>query len=80
MNTFDPISEVTGLKSQTRSIRQGRYGKSRLDKFGGELIAMKIAGASIAELHRWIRNKRVKVKYSTVYRWMKKHDKLQKSS
>ena len=76
MNSFDPATEVAMLKQQTKSIRQPRYNRSRLDKFGGELIAMHSAGASVAELQRWLRAQRVKVEYSTVYRWVKKHGQL----
>ena len=76
MNSFDPATEVAMLKQQTKTIRQPRFSRSRLDKFGGELIAMHSAGASVAELQRWLRAQRVKVEYSTVYRWVKKHGQL----
>lgn len=76
MNSFDPTTEVVMLKQQTKSIRQPRFSRSRLDRFGGELISMLSAGATVAELQRWLRAKRVKVEYSTVYRWVKKHGQL----
>lgn len=73
MNSFDPTTEVVMLKHQTKSIRQPRFSRSRLDRFGGELISMLSAGATVAELQRWLRAKRIKVQYSTVYRWVKKN-------
>lgn len=76
MNSFDPATEVALLKQQTKSIRQPRFSRSRLDKFAGELITMLAAGASVAELQRWLRAKRIRVEYSTVYRWVKKHGQL----
>ncbi len=38
------------------------------------LISLHIAGATPAELRRWLRQeKRIKVAHSTVARWMAKH-------
>lgn len=73
MNEFDPELEVKKLKKQTSIIRKTRFSKSRLDRYKGELLALKSSGASCAELQRYLRGKRVKVAYTTVSRWLAKH-------
>lgn len=34
---------------------------------------MYAAGASVAELQRWLRERRIKVAHSTVARWLARH-------
>lgn len=76
MSEFHPVTEVAKLRQQTRAIRQPRYSRSRLDKFAGELISLHAEGATIAELQRWLRKRRISVQYTTVYRWITKHGKI----
>ena len=64
---------IIQMKLQTKLIRKRRYVKSRLDRFKGELLNLYIQGLSIAELQRWLKKKRIKVAYSTVYRWVQKN-------
>lgn len=76
MSDFDVQSELSTLKDQTKTIRKRSYSarKSRLDKYTHQLLALNQAGASGAELLRWLRaNKRIKVAHSTVLRWLDKH-------
>ena len=73
MRDFDLDTELTALKTQTQVIRKRRYSRSRLDRYKGELLQLYRAGASAAELQRWLRRQRVKVAWSTVYRWLQKH-------
>jgi hypothetical protein len=76
MSDFDVQSELSTLKDQTKTIRKRSYSarKSRLDKYTHQLLALNQAGASGAELQRWLRaNKRIKVAHSTVLRWLDKH-------
>ena len=73
MTDFDAESEVKKLKQQTTTIRKKQYYKSRLDRYKGELLALHQAGASCAELQRFLRTKRIKVVHSTVARWLLKH-------
>jgi hypothetical protein len=69
---FDVQSELSTLKTQTKTIRKRSYRqrKSRLDKFKFELLELHRAGASGAELQRYLRSKRIKVTHSTVQRWL----------
>jgi predicted GNAT family acetyltransferase len=76
MSYFDVQSELSTLKAQTKTIRKRSYSarKSRLDKYTHQLLALHQAGATTAELQRWLRtNKRIKVAHSTVLRWLEKH-------
>lgn len=69
---FDVQKELSALNAQTRSIRKRCYSarKSRLDRYKFELLELKKAGASNAELQRFLRGKRIKVAHSTVSRWL----------
>lgn len=73
MSEFDPDLEVKKLRKQTSIIRKTRYSKSRLDRYKGELLSLSQSGATCAELHRYLRTKRIKVAYTTVSRWLDKH-------
>ncbi len=76
MSDFDVQRELSTLKAQTQAIRKRAYSarKSRLDKYRTHLLELHHAGATGAELQRWLRiNKRVKVTHSTVLRWLAKH-------
>lgn len=70
---FDVNNELKKLREQTKIIRKRRYSRSRLDKYAGELLAMYRAGATTAQLQRWLRRHRIKVVHSTVARWLAKH-------
>ncbi|MCD9496790.1 hypothetical protein GLP20_18215 [Photobacterium carnosum] len=76
MIAFNVQDELTVLQNQTKMIRKRSYSarKSQLDKYKFELLELKKAGASTAELQRWLRtNKRKKVAHSTILRWLEKH-------
>ena len=64
--------ELIKLQEQTKLIRKRNRPKSRLDKRKNELFRLHKAGASIAELQRYLKSKKIKVTYSTVYRFMHK--------
>ena len=71
---FDPLTELATLRQQTATIRKRNFVRSRLDRHAGELLALHRAGASTAELQRWLRERRIKVVHSTVARWLAQHD------
>ncbi|MDE0360327.1 MAG: hypothetical protein OXI74_04070 [Rhodospirillaceae bacterium] len=70
---FDVSSEAARLKTQTRTIRQHRHSRSRLDRYAHELLALAEAGCTAAELRRWLAERRVVVRHSTVARWLRRH-------
>jgi hypothetical protein len=73
MSVDGVMQEVRKLKQQTKIIRVKRFGKSRLDKYKTQLLLLKKHGASIAELQRWLLGKKIKVAWTTVYRWFQKN-------
>ena len=70
---FDAASEATRLRTQTRTIRRHRHGRSRLDRHAHELLALAEAGCTTAELRRWLTERRIVVHHSTVARWLRRH-------
>lgn len=71
-DVFDATTEAAALRAQTQRIRKRQYRRrqSRLDRHTAELLALHAAGASVAELQRWLRGQRIKVVHSTVARWL----------
>ena len=72
-DAFDADSEAARLRTQTRTIRQHRHGRSRLDRYAHELLALADAGCTTAELRRWLAERRIVVQHSTVARWLRRH-------
>lgn len=72
MNTFDAAKEVAQLKAHKKVIRKRVYRRSRLDKFHGELVALRNNGASATDLQRWLKQKNIHVTLTTVTRWLSK--------
>ncbi len=71
--TFDAKAEVEWVRIRRAEARRRLYRKSRLDKYRAELVAMKQAGASCADLVEWLRvNHRLKIHRSSIDRYLKK--------
>lgn len=70
---FNADTELEALRRQTGEIRRRRYTRSRLDRYRGELLLLHRGGASVAELQRWLRARRISVVHSTVARWIDKN-------
>ena len=78
--TFDPLAEVERIRARRAEARRKLYRKSRLDKYRAELVAMKRAGASCADLAEWLRvSHRCKVNRSTIDRYLKRLPELNKA-
>ena len=76
--TFDAQAEVERIRARRSEARRKLYRKSRLDKYRAELVAMKQAGASCADLAEWLRvNHRCKVNRSSIDRYLKKLPELE---
>ena len=69
---FNTLTELAALRQQTAAIRKPRHLQSRLDRHRAELLALHQAGATVAELQRWLRAHRISVVHSTVVRWLTK--------
>ncbi len=70
MTKFDVETELAKLKAETRELRQKRFKNSRLNAYRGELVTMHKEGATVAELQRWLKAKRISVAWTTVKRWL----------
>ena len=70
---FDADAEVARLKAQTKARRRLVRRGSRLDRFANELFAMRHAGATTEELRRWLVAQHVRVRHSTVGRWLRRN-------
>lgn len=70
---FNADTELEALRRQTGEIRRRRYTRSRLDRYRGELLLLHRGGASVAELQRWLRARRIRVVHTTVARWIDKN-------
>ena len=70
--TFDAAAEAAVLKADTRARRRRPRASSRLDRHTHELLALYDAGATIAELQRWLEARRVRVHQTTVGRWLRR--------
>ncbi len=71
--TFDARVEVTRIRLRRIEARRKLFRKSRLDRYRVELLAMKQAGASCADLAEWLRvSHRCKIHRSTIDRYLKK--------
>ncbi len=75
MSEFDATQEVERLKAQTKARRKRIYSRriSKLDAYKGELLSLSRAGASGAELQRWLKEKRITCALSTVLRYLQKN-------
>lgn len=71
--TFDPVLEVERIRARRAEARRKLYRKSRLDKYRAEMVAMRQAGASCADLAEWLRvSHRCKVNRSSIDRYLKR--------
>ena len=73
-STFDAADEAARLRAQTRARRRPRYRRSRLDRYKGELLALRAEGCTTAELQRWLLARRIRVQHATVARWLRRHE------
>jgi len=75
MSEFDADAEVTRLKAHTKARRKRNYSRriSKLDKYKGEIMSMHRAGASGAELQRWLKEKRISCALTTVLRYVQRN-------
>lgn len=71
--TFDAAAEVEKIRARRTEARRKLYRKSSLDRFRAELMAMKRAGASCADLAEWLRiSHRCKIHRSSIHRYLRR--------
>jgi len=71
--TFNAKAVIESIRARRSEARRKLYRKSRLDKYRSELVALKQAGASCADLVEWLKvAHRCKINRSSVDRYLKK--------
>ena len=70
--TFDALAEVARIRSRRAVARRKHYRKSRLDRYRSEMVAMRRAGASGADLAEWLRIRRCPIHRSSIDRYLKR--------
>ncbi len=71
--TFDAQAEVDRIRARRTEARRKLFRKSRLDRYRAELLAMRQAGASCADLAEWLRvSHRCKIHRNSIDRYLKK--------
>ncbi len=69
---FDAQAEVERIRTRRAEARRKHYRKSRLDRFRAELVAMRQAGASCADLAEWLRLHHCRVHRRSIDRYLKR--------
>ena len=70
---FNAGEEVKRVRARRAEARRKLYRKSSLDKHRAELVALRKAGASLADLAEWLRtNCRSKIHRSSIGRYLTK--------
>lgn len=79
MQSFHAMEELLHLRVQRKIARRQSYRRSRLARYRAELVRLRQAQASFAELALWLRKtKRIKVAPSTVMRYLNQLPELKK--
>jgi type II secretory pathway component PulM len=78
LQPFNAQKILSELKQFKITRKRPRYVRSRLHKYRAELVALRLAGASFADLALWLRqSKRIKVAHTTVMRFLKQLPEMQ---
>jgi DNA-binding transcriptional MerR regulator len=64
------IAELEGIRQQRRMNRRRRYYRSRLDRYRAEIVGLRQAGATLADIALWLRRRRCRVATSTISRFL----------
>ena len=72
---FNAEAALSRLRADAQIRRKRSYRVSRLDLVAGELMKLHRAGATPAEMQRWLASERgIRVTHSTVARWLRGRD------
>jgi len=67
---FDVNQELDDLRRRQALKRRRKYRRSRLDRFRAELVKLRKAGASLAQLQLWLKDWRLSVSRSSILRYL----------
>jgi len=70
---FEANAVLYDLRQNAKLRHRRRYCRSRLDRHRAELVKLRLAGATLSELQRWLRAaRRIKVSRTTIFRFLRK--------
>lgn len=69
-NNFQPAVELALLRAQQAQRRRKSYRRSKLARFRAELVALRQAGASLAQLALWLGKRRLRASRSAILRYL----------
>jgi len=70
---FEANAVLSDLRQDAKLRHRRRYCRSRLARHRAELVKLRLAGASLAELQRWLRtSRRVKISRTSIFRFLRK--------
>jgi len=70
---FEANAVLSDLRRDAKMRHRRRYCRSRLDRHRAEVVKLRLAGASLSELQRWLRaSRRIKVSRTTIFRYLRK--------
>ena len=72
MNDFNSRQELAQLQQLKKMSRKQRFSRSKLDPYTHQLSELRKAGATLADLQRWLRQRRVRVEHTTISRFLSK--------
>lgn len=68
--TFNPQAELSAVREKRAMKRRKTYRRSKLEKYRAEILALRHAGASAADIVEWLRGKHCKIHRSSVDRFL----------
>ena len=63
-------AELAQIRQHRRIARRKRYYRSRLDRYRAEIVELRRAGATLADIALWLRRRHCKVVCSTISRYL----------
>lgn len=71
--SFDAVATLKNIRASRNLAKRLRYTKSKLDRYRAELVSLRYAGASLADLVYWLKKeKRTKAQRTTIQRYLDK--------
>lgn len=68
---FDPVKELQAIKVHRSLARKKRYQQSKLSRYRAELVELRRAGASFADLALWLQlQHKVRAQPSSIQRFL----------
>ena len=67
---FDAKQEIDKVRAEVLLQKRAKYKRSKLDKYNGEVIALKGGGATLREISHYLKSKGLNSAPSTIARYL----------